>query len=146
MSSSFPNLGDVSTPILIVDDNVQYSQVLTKILKVGLGFSNVTSVESPQAAFSLIQKTPEHFGVLFVDYNFPSGETGGEFLERLQQNNLLEKKVAFLITSEPTVDNMKQALSAGARGVVAKPFDREKIREQLEKARRAIETENMESF
>lgn len=145
MASDKAGIDDLSIPILIVDDNVQYAQVLQRILKSGLGYSNITLVENPKDALALILQDPERFKLMFVDYNFPSGETGGELLVKLKNDNLLEGKIAFLITSEPTVENMKQALGAGAMGIVAKPFDRSKLEEQLEKAKRSIKVD-IESF
>lgn len=136
---------DSTTSVLIVDDSIEYTAVLTKLLKGVFGFQNVTSVPSTADAYALLKGHPENFQLLFVDYRFPTGSTGGDFLEQLAREQLLSDKVAFLITSEPTVDNIKQARSAGAVGVVAKPFDREQLRIQLEKAERAIKTAR-ESF
>lgn len=134
------------TEILIVDDNPQYTMVLKKILLSGFGFHNVTAVEDSPAALQLVTDDPERFRLMFVDFNLPGGETGGNLLGELKKSGLLENKVAFLITSDPTVDNTKQALAAGAYGVVAKPFDRDDIERQLEKAERALFLETVDSF
>jgi len=136
---------DSTTSVLIVDDSVEYTAVLSKLLKGVFGYQQVTTVSSTADAYQLLKGHPGTFQLLFVDYRFPTGSTGGDFLERLSKEELLADKVAFLITSEPTVDNIKQARAAGAVGVVAKPFDREQLRLQLEKAERAIKTER-ESF
>ncbi len=134
------------TSVLIVDDNPQFSSILKMILGQGFGFKQITTVDSTEAAYSLINQAPEKFQLLFVDFRFPGGETGGDLLEKLKQQALLDDKVAFLITSEPTIDNQKQALKAGAMGVVAKPFDRNALRMQLEKADRALKADAGESF
>ena len=139
-------INDAQTNVLIVDDNLQYTQVLKRILQGAFGYRNITSVDNTSAAYDLIAKEPERFQLLFVDYNFPDGETGGALLEKLKQSALMANRVAFLITSEPTVDNMKEATQAGALGVVAKPFDREELKKQLEKAERSIVVDNAESF
>ena len=132
---------DSTTSVLIVDDSVEYTAVLSKLLKGVFGYQQVTTVSSTADAYALLKGHPGTFQLLFVDYRFPTGAPGGDFLERLSKEELLADKVAFLITSEPTVDNIKQARAAGAVGVVAKPFDREQLRLQLEKAERAIKTE-----
>ena len=132
---------DSTTSVLIVDDSVEYTAVLSKLLKGVFGYQQVTTVSSTADAYALLKGHPGTFQLLFVDYRFPTGSTVGDFLERLSKEELLADKVAFLITSEPTVDNIKQARAAGAVGVVAKPFDREQLRLQLEKAERAIKTE-----
>lgn len=149
LDSSNPGLGSIKeseTSILIVEDNLQYSQVLKRLLQGTFGYNNITTVEDTNRAYELIEKQPEKFRLLFVDYHFPSGETGGLLLEKLRDAKLLDDKIAFLITSEPTMENMKQAHEAGAIGVVAKPFNREAIRDQLELAERAVIAANTESF
>lgn len=135
-----------TSPVLIVDDNPQYTMVLRKILEGGFGFTEVISVESTDQAFSLLTESPEKFKFLFVDFRFQGTETGGDLLQRLGSAGLLENKAVFLITSEPTADNMKQALSAGALGVVAKPFDREDLKRKLEAAARVLSMNQKDSF
>lgn len=144
MTDSKQSIISPETPVLIVDDNPQYTLVLKKMLQAAFGYQNITSVESTEEAFDLLKAEPDRFRLLFVDYMFPSGDGGGALLRKLNQDSLLQGKVAFLITSEPTIDNMKEALSAGAQGVVAKPFDREGLRRQIEKAERAMQVK--ESF
>ena len=138
--------GFTENPVLIVEDSKQYATVLQKMLANGFGFKNITHVESVEAATELLKADPNHFKVLFVDYNFPSGVTGGELLQKLKDTNQMSGKITFLMTSEPTPDNVKQAVMAGAFGIVAKPFDRNELTKQLEKAQRAIDTEKIESF
>ena len=146
MTEKLKTIHDPALPILIVDDNVQYTQVLKRILEKALGYSSVSSVDSTAAALEMLRSDQGHHRLLFIDYHFPGGETGGRLLERLRQEGLLEGRIAFLITSEPTVENLKQAIAAGAIGVVAKPFDREDLRKQLEKAERALIVDSSESF
>ncbi|RIL10269.1 MAG: hypothetical protein DCC75_04700 [Proteobacteria bacterium] len=146
MSQNLKNITDPSTQILIVDDNVQYSRILTRMLQTSLGYSHIMHSESTKEAFEMIAREPERFKLIFVDYRFPTGETGGELLEALKQASLLQDKIAFLITSEPTVDNLKQAMQAGAKGVVAKPFDTSELKKQLSKVDRDLAMDEKESF
>ncbi|MBN8549152.1 MAG: response regulator [Deltaproteobacteria bacterium] len=141
-----PKLSDARTPILIVDDNPQFASVLRKILEGVFHYTNITTVDSVNKAFSLINAAPHQFRILFVDYRFPSGENGVQLLQRLSSAGFLKGKAAFLITSEPNLDNFKQSMAAGVVGVVAKPFDREDLRRQLEKAERILLSENIDSF
>lgn len=132
------SLNSPDLPILIVDDNVQYVQVLTRMLQQGFGYKNITAVHSIEEGYTLLSSDPSRFALLFVDYWFPSGQTGGELLKRLREEKLLEDKVAFLITSEPSVDNVREARVVGAQGVVAKPFDREQLKTSLQRAESAL--------
>ena len=124
--------------VLIVDDNVQYAGMLKRILSGAFGFRSIALVEDIDSAYRMLSSDPSAFQLLFIDYNFPDGRTGGDLLERLNRENMLSGRAALLITAEPTVENMKQAAAAGAVGVVAKPFDREELKGKLENACRAI--------
>jgi CheY-like chemotaxis protein len=135
-----------NTSVLIVDDNPQYADLLRRILSGGFGYRNITVVHDTEEAFRLIGGDPEKFQLMFVDYRFPEQQTGGELLTRLKACGFMKERVAFLITSEPTVENQKQAQKAGAAGVVAKPFDREKLRLQIAKAERDEKLDNVDSF
>jgi DNA-binding NtrC family response regulator len=146
MEEGKKSIATPDTPVLIADDSVQYSMVLSKILDVGFGYKNITKVDSLEAAYAKIKENPDYFRLIFVDYRFPSGKTGGDFLEQLKAENLLVDKVAFLITSEPSPENLKQAVVAGAMGLIAKPFDREQLKKQLERAERSIWAGNLDYF
>ena len=126
-------------PILIVDDNQQYAQLLRRILESGFGFTNITSLNDSNEAQVLLREQPEHFKLLFVDYNFPSGFSGGELLQNLSKDKLLDDKAAFLITSEPSTKNVEEASKAGALGVVVKPFNRADLELKIIKALRHLE-------
>lgn len=139
-------ISDVNSTVLIIDDNVQYSKVLTKMLQQGFGYQNITVVHTLEEGYKLIAENPTEFKLLFIDFRFPTGGTGGDLLKRLSDERLLEAKAAFLITSEPNVDNVKMANDSGAMGVVAKPFDREQLKKQLEKAKRSILVDSNDSF
>lgn len=124
---------DKTLPILIVDDNVQYAQLLRRILENGFGFTNITSLPDSHEAKELIMKEPDRFKMLFIDFNFPTGYSGGQLLQELSNAHLLDGKAAFLITSEPSTNNVEQASLAGALGVVVKPFNRADLELKIRK-------------
>ena len=136
---------ETTTPILIVDDNPQYSLVLQRILQSVFQFECISVCDTLAAGYAALKQQRGFYKLIFVDFRFPGTETGAELLVKLAREGLLKDVSAFLITSEPTVDNMKMAHSAGAVGVVAKPFDRDELAKQLEKASRLIKLES-ESF
>jgi DNA-binding NtrC family response regulator len=132
--------------VLIVDDSRQYSLVLQKMLTGGFGMEQVDCCDDIDSAYLLVKANPGRYQMLFVDYNFPGGRTGADFLQRLQDESLLEGKSIFMITADPTDQNFKQAQQFGAVGMVAKPFDREQLGIQLDKAFRARAMKDVESF
>ena len=55
---------EIASSILIVDDNVQYTKVLTKILQAGFGYNDITSSESVEAALELVAQDPDRFQLI----------------------------------------------------------------------------------
>ncbi len=146
MNSKPKGILDPETPILIVDDNPQFATVLRRILEGIFKYSTITLVDSIEKGYSLLQSAPELYRIVFVDFRFPGSQTGVDLLKRLAAEGLLESKAAFLITSEPNLENFKQAVSAGVIGVIAKPLDREDLRRQLELADRRIRAGQDDGF
>lgn len=146
MTSPENSVKQEDTPILIVDDSAQYSEVLKRMLQGAFGYRDITSVSTTAEALKLLTAQPHHFRLLFVDYNFPQGDNGINLLHRLKDAALLNDKVALLITSEPTVERLKEAVSYGALGIVAKPFETAELKKQLEKADRLLKTAGMDGF
>jgi len=132
--------------VLIVDDNRQYARILRMMLERTVGFHNVIAVESTNEGMQLLEANPGRFKLLFVDFHFPDGSTGGDLLEKLQSRGLMNDTKAFLITAEPSIANVKQAQAAGALGVVAKPFDSVELKRQLEKAERSRVLDEADKF
>lgn len=139
-------MGNKDKSVLIVEDNVQYATVLEKILKGFFSFENIEIAENIDTAFDKINENKDKFQLLFIDYHFPEGKTGGELLAKLNEENLLENKSSFLITAEPDADNAREAMNQGVVGVIAKPFDRKQIEIQLKKAERINLMDESESF
>lgn len=127
------------TPILIVEDTLDYAKLLMKILSAGLGFTQIVAVHSVAAAQEVIAKDPERFKIMFVDYMFPSGDTGADFLADLKARGLLGGKIAFLITAHPDVDKVQAAADLGVSGLLVKPFDRTKLQNLLKRAADLLE-------
>jgi CheY-like chemotaxis protein len=142
---STPLLKSPETPILIVDDNEQYAQVLKRILQGVFNFTAITWVDDSSKALELL-RAPNQFKLLFIDFRFPSGFTGVQLLGTLADEGLLKGRAAILITSEPSAENLATATAAGALGVVAKPFNREELAKYLERAERHLVMEEGESF
>jgi response regulator of citrate/malate metabolism len=128
-----------SCEVLIVDDSTQYARILTKMLYHLFGFETVTHIASPEEALVKVCSEPQRWKILFIDYNFPSGFSGVSLLEELNSKGLLGEQAVFLVTSAPSAENVKAAVAAGAFGIIAKPFDQNELRRQLENAARRID-------
>ena len=131
---SIDSVAKADIAILIVDDHEPYIELLERMLKAGFGYNNITSTTSLQEAYDLIKAEKEPYKLLFIDFWFPDGVSGGSFLKRLKQEGLLDNRAAFIITSEAAPEALRSAKEGGALAVIAKPFDREQLRKQLRKA------------
>ena len=146
MQNESLTMDERSTSILIVEDSVHYSQILTRLLVKGLGYTDVTAVPETAAAYRKVSAEPSKYNLLFVDFHFPVGENGAAFLEKLQREKLMEGRIGFIITSDPSLDLTNEAAAAGAIGVVAKPFNLDQLRQQLDRARRMLFADSVEYF
>lgn len=133
------------TSIIIVDDTQDYAQILSRILKRGMGYQNVESFGSMEAAFEAISNEPERFPVLFLDYHFPNGKTGTELLEKLREHDLLEGRLVFFITAEPAVQKVIEANHNGAVGVIVKPFSSQALENLLQRVEHTLKLEQIEA-
>jgi DNA-binding NtrC family response regulator len=131
--------------VLIVDDSKDYAKMLERLLRAKGGVVDVTVCYSIDEGRVLIDKG-ERYALYFIDYNFPTGGKGTDFLRYLQQSGCLANSAAFLITSEPTLKNMEEATAAGAVGVVAKPFDIQQLLSQIELAKRKLFSDGIDYF
>lgn len=130
---------------IIVDDSHDFTKVLTRLLEKKCGFKEIHSFTSIDDAKPFVKDLGKS-AVYFVDYNFPTGEKGTDFLEFIHQNELLDNSVAFLVTSEPTLKNMESAKKSGAIGVVAKPLSIPELVKQLGMAVQELKMQSEEFF
>lgn len=145
MSEIIPNL-DQKTRILIVDDSIQFAMVLNRLLTGIFGFTAITTLSSTEDALQRLESEPAEFGLVFLDFHFPSGMSGGELLTMMSEKGLLGDKIVFLMSSDPTAEALQRVLKSGAAGVIAKPFDRDELRRQLERASRLAHADEADSF
>lgn len=137
---------DPSTPILIVDDSIQFATILSKLLKGSFGYTDVTHTTSIEQGIAVLGQDPCPVRLLFVDYRFPNGETGLKLLEWLHREGRHRLLTAFLITSEPTLEIMSAVKKFEGYGVIAKPVDRQELKKQVEKAEAMRKADELEYF
>jgi cyclic di-GMP phosphodiesterase len=115
------------TRVLVIDDDVVVREVITEML----AESGYDVVCAATAAEALELFTDETIGLVVTDIVMPD-LSGLELLEamRLHRPNL----PVVLVTGANTRDNLTEALTRGADGLVAKPFTQEELEVALAKA------------
>lgn len=103
--------------VLLVDDDLAIRQILESYL----GFQENCEVYQASDAFeglSVLEKL-ESVDIVFVDINMP-GMDGIEFVRRLKNKDATI--VAAIITGQPSMDVIVQAMRSGASDFLMKPF------------------------
>ena len=112
--------------LVIVDDDVAYTGLLTQLLEEHLG-CRVYSFSRPREALAALPKLDA--GVIVTDYEMP-GLNGFEFMA--QAAGLAPEVPFILITGHPINDVMKRMIgSSPVKAVVPKPFSWQQLTDEI---------------
>jgi two-component system chemotaxis response regulator CheY len=109
--------------LLIVDDSAIMRRVIEQILD-GLGHQSVQAADGEEA----LARLAEHPDVrlILLDWNMPR-MNGLEFLEARRREPRLRDVPVIMLTTEAERRKMIQAIEAGARHYLTKPFAAETL-------------------
>jgi putative two-component system response regulator len=110
----------LGAPILIVDDH----PVNVRLLEVTLrreGYTGVVSTTDPDDVGRLSQQLQP--ALILLDLRMP-GRSGFDILEELRQATPDQALPVLVLTSDASMETHQRARAAGARAVLAKPFER----------------------
>ena len=115
---------DETARILIIDDDENIRKVLTTILE-----DEGYDVESVDTAKKAIERTRRKFyNLALIDIRLPDME-GIELLTKMKNTTPKIRKI--IITGYPTLQNAVEAVNRGADAYIMKPFDMEKVLEEI---------------
>lgn len=114
---------------LIVDD----SSVMRKIVERSLRQAGVEDLIVHEAGTGLdglevLRSNP--VDLILSDINMPAMD-GLEFVRQIRAQNLAPGVPVVMITTESSEEHVKQAILAGARGYIRKPFTPEQVKERV---------------
>ncbi len=112
--------------ILIVDDNAELRTILGEILE-RLGHT-VLSTDKAKDALSLIERGDVNLCLL--DLKMP-GVTGFELLKVIRRRRLPIPVI--VVSAHISQDAAKELTEIGVQGMVAKPFKKERIAEEIQR-------------
>jgi len=113
---------------VIVDDSKAIRMILSKTLE-EVGFE-VCQASNGEEALSVFERENGSISLALVDWNMPL-MNGLEFVRRLRSDPRYASVRLMMVTTETEVEQMVQALEAGANEYVMKPFTKEIIADKL---------------
>ena len=114
---------------LIVDD----SSVMRKIVERSLrqaGLESLVVFEAGSGIEGLEILKSKEVDLILSDINMPSMD-GLEFVRQLQSQQLAPEVPVVMITTESSEEHVKQAIQAGARGYIRKPFTADQVKQRV---------------
>ena len=115
----------MSGTVLVVDDSVMMRKVVLRTLKMaGVEFDNVLEAGDGQEALTLLRENSVN--LIMCDINMPV-MSGLELLQKIKEEKLAPGVPIVMVTTEGSEPQVRQAILAGARGYIRKPFTVEHI-------------------
>jgi two-component system chemotaxis response regulator CheY len=115
--------------VLIVDD----SSVMRKIIERALRQAGIEQLEVQEAATGSEALTilgAAKVDLILSDINMPSMD-GLELLRQLQARQLASGVPVVMVTTESSEQHVVQAIAAGARGFLRKPFTVDEVKQRV---------------
>ena len=110
--------------VLSVDDSVMIRRVIKNAVDV-LGFDFLEAGDG-QEALDILEKEYADVGLVLLDWNMPV-LTGIETLKRIKADSRYAKIPVVMVTTEVERGKVVEAISAGARQYIMKPFSHEDL-------------------
>ncbi len=113
---------------MIIDDSRAMRRILGETIR-ELGFE-VSEASNGRDALAKLDNMGPPVRLMLVDWNMPE-MNGLEFITQLRQDERFQGSLIVMVTTETAVDQMVNALEAGANEYVMKPFTKEIIQDKL---------------
>jgi two-component system, chemotaxis family, chemotaxis protein CheY len=114
---------------LIVDDSSVMRKIVERALRqAGLDPLVVHEAGNGAEGLDVLKKFP--VDLILSDINMPAMD-GLEFVRQIRDQNLASGVPVVMITTESSEEHVKQAIQAGARGYIRKPFTAEQVKERV---------------
>ena len=115
--------------VLIVDDSAVMRKIVERALRQG-GLDLGEVLEAGNGAEALVAVRKGGLDLILSDINMPVMD-GLEFLRNVATEDLAKGVPVVMITTEGSESRVVEALSAGARGYLRKPFTPEQVKERV---------------
>ena len=115
--------------ILVVDDSAMMRKIVLRTLKMAeVEFEEVLEAGDGVEALALLRA--HTVNLIMCDINMPN-MTGLEFLVRIKQEQLAVGVPVVMVTTEGSEPQVREAILAGAKGYIRKPFTLDHIKNNV---------------
>jgi len=114
---------------LIVDDSSVMRKIVERTLRQA-GLNLAVVLEAGNGAEALEVLKTKQVDLILSDINMPVMD-GLEFVRQIRAQNLASGIPVVMVTTESSEEHVKQAIQAGARGYIRKPFTAEQVKERV---------------
>ena len=114
---------------LIVDDSSEMRKIAERALRQA-GLNPLVVHEAGSGTEGLDLLKAKQVDLILSDINMPLMD-GLEFVRQIRAQNLAPGVPVVMITTESSEEHVKQAIQAGARGYIRKPFTAEQVKERV---------------
>jgi two-component system chemotaxis response regulator CheY len=114
---------------LIVDDSSVMRKIVERALRQA-GLDTLIVHEAGNGHEGLEVLKVQKVDLILSDINMPSMD-GLEFVRQISARNLAPGVPVVMITTESSEEHVKEAIQAGARGYIRKPFTAEQVKQRV---------------
>ncbi|MGD0796907.1 MAG: response regulator [Acidobacteriaceae bacterium] len=115
--------------VLVVDDSAMMRKVVLRVLKMAdVEFETVLEAGDGLEALDLLRANP--VALIMCDINMPN-MTGLQLIQKIKDDKLAPGVPIVMVTTENSEPQVRQAILAGARGYIRKPFTIEHIKNNV---------------
>jgi two-component system chemotaxis response regulator CheY len=115
--------------VLVVDDSTMMRKVVLRVLKMAeVEFDVTLEAGNGDEALALVRE--HQLSLIMCDINMP-GMSGLELLQKIKDEKLAIGVPIVMVTTENSEPQVRQAILAGARGYIRKPFTVDHIKNNV---------------
>lgn len=116
--------------ILLIDDSATMRKIQRNVLN-QMGYEDVVEAENGEDAIHQMKVHDFAIDLILCDWNMPK-MNGIEFVRKIRSVPNLQKIPIVMVTTEAERERIVEAIQAGAKGYVVKPFTPEVLREKIQ--------------
>jgi len=118
--------------ILLIDDSSTMRRIQKNILVQQLRYDvgSVIEAEDGVDAFRKLKEQDYKMDLILCDWNMPNMD-GITFVQKMQTVDMLKKIPIIMVTTEAEKSKIVEAIQAGAKNYVVKPFTPDILREKI---------------